>query len=340
MGLFDAFKKQFIDVIHWTDEGEGILSYRYPMIDMEIQNGGRLTVREGQMCIFVDEGTIADIFEPGSYVLDTKTLPVLTSLRNWDKLFQSPFKSDVFYFSTRDQLDLRWGTTNPITIRDKEFGHIRLRANGTYSYKITNPKRFFTRVSTTREVYTIADIDGQLRSTILTSMSSFFGSSKMSFLDMAGNQEKFSELLCEALKDDFEQYGLELLTFYVQNLSLPEELQKYLDKASSMNMIGDLQKYTQFQSADSISIAAANEGGVAGMGASMGAGMMIGQQMMGGMQGAQPQQQTPATQAPSSKESDEEILATIEKLHGLMKKGILSEEEFKEKKAELLSKLS
>ena len=173
MGLFDAFKKQFIDVIEWTEEGDGVLSYRFPMIDKEIQNGGQLTVRESQLAMFVNEGEIADIFEPGLHTLNTQNLPILTNLMNWDKFFESPFKSDVYFFSTRDQIDQRWGTPNPITIRDKDYGHIRLRAHGTFSYTITDPKAFYKQISGTRETYTVEELDGQLISSILTGMSSF-----------------------------------------------------------------------------------------------------------------------------------------------------------------------
>ncbi|MCO4794928.1 MAG: SPFH domain-containing protein [Bacteriovoracaceae bacterium] len=335
MGLFDAFKKQFIDVIDWTETEDGVLSYQYPMIDREIQNGGQLTVRESQLAMFVNEGEIADIFEPGLHTLNTQNLPILTNLMHWDKAFESPFKSDVYFFSTRDQIDQRWGTTNPITIRDKDYGHIRLRAHGTFSYNIVDPKAFYKQISGTREAYTVEELDGQLISSILTGMSSFFGTSEVPFLDMAANQTLFSDKLKESLLPEFTKYGLELKTFYVQNLSLPEELQEYLDKASKMKMVGDLGKYTQFESADSIKTAAGNEGGAAGMGAGLGAGMAIGNQMVnqmsGNMSGGGQQ---------GGGQSEEDILATIEKLHGMKEKGILSEEEFNTKKAELLKKLT
>lgn len=334
MGLFDAFKKQFIDVIEWTEEEDGVLSYRFPMIDREIQNGGQLTVRESQLAMFVNEGEIADVFEPGLHTLNTQNLPILTNLMHWDKAFESPFKSDVYFFSTRDQIDQRWGTPNPITIRDKDYGHIRLRAHGTFSYSINDPKVFYKQISGTRERYTVEELDGQLISSILTGMSSFFGNSGIPFLDMAANQTEFSNKLKEALTPEFTKYGLDLKTFYVQNLSLPEELQEYLDKASKMRMVGDLGKYTQFETADSIKTAAGNEGGAAGMGAGLGAGIAIGNQMAGQMLGGG------AGGSQAGGQSEEEVLATIEKLHGFKEKGILTEEEFNAKKAELLKKLT
>ncbi|TNE99102.1 MAG: SPFH domain-containing protein, partial [Deltaproteobacteria bacterium] len=302
--------------------------------DQEIQNGGQLTVRESQLAMFVNEGEIADIFEPGLHTLNTQNLPILTNLMHWDKAFKSPFKSDVYFFSTRDQIDQRWGTPNPITIRDKDYGHIRLRAHGTFSYSINDPKAFYKQISGTREKYTVEELDGQLISSILTGMSSFFGNSGIPFLDMAANQTEFSNKLKEALTSEFTKYGLDLKTFYVQNLSLPEELQEYLDKASKMRMVGDLGKYTQFETADSIKTAAGNEGGAAGMGAGLGAGIAIGNQMAGQMLGGGSGGNQAAAQI------EEEVLATIEKLHGMKEKGILTEEEFNAKKAELLKKLT
>ncbi len=166
MALKDFLVKQFIDVIQWTEPEDGVLAFRYPMRDMEIQNGGKLTVRESQMAAFVNEGQVADVFAPGLYTLNTHTLPLLTNLMNWDKMFQSPFKSDVYFFSTRLQVNQRWGTANPVTIRDKEFGAVRLRAFGIYAYRVTEPRTFHSKVSGTRDIYHVADIEGQLRNTI------------------------------------------------------------------------------------------------------------------------------------------------------------------------------
>lgn len=331
MGLFDFVKKQFIDVIHWTEEGDGVLAYRYPMQDFEIQNGARLTVRDSQLALFVNEGQVADAFKPGLYTLTTQTLPVLTNLKNWDKLFDSPFKSDVYFFSTRLQLDRKWGTPNPITLRDPEFGMVRLRAFGIYSYRIADPAVFYREVSGTREMYTVDELDGQLRNTIIGSLTDAVASAGIAFVDLAANQEEIGAKLKTAMEPVFARYGLALDSFVVQNVSLPEELQKILDQRISMNMIGDMAKYTQLNVAQSIPLAAQNEGGVAGVGAGVGAGLGMGQvmaaavgQSMGG--GAAP--------APA-----EDPLALIEKLHALKEKGILSEEEFAAKKAELLKRL-
>jgi len=334
MGLFDFLKKQFIDVIEWTEPGDGILAWRFPMQDNEIQTGARLTVRESQLAMFVNEGRIADVFHPGLHRLSTHTLPVLTNLLNWDKGFASPFKSDVYFFSTREQIDQKWGTTQPLTIRDKEFGPIRLRAFGAYSYKIADARVFYQKISGSRDQYTAEELSGQLHAMIVMQLGSFFGSSAVAFVDMAGNQLKFSESLHEFLKEPFQQYGLALQTFFVQSISLPEELQERFDKLASMNMLGDLQRYAKFQTAESITTAAANPGGIAGAGAGLGAGMAIGQTMasaMGVGSGA------PGGGAPGTDAGD--AAAALEKVHDLFKKGIITQAEFEAKKAELLRKI-
>jgi membrane protease subunit (stomatin/prohibitin family) len=335
MGIKDFLKKQFIDVIHWVEEGDGVLGYRYPMRDFEIQYGAQLTVRESQLALFVNEGMIADIFQPGRYKLTTQTLPLLTNLMNWDKLFESPFKSDVYFYSSRLQLNQKWGTANPITIRDKEFGAVRLRAFGIYSYRVEDPRAFYTNVSGTRELYTIADLEGQLRNTIIASITDLFAESAIPFLDMAANQDELGQKIKSKMAPEFKRLGLGLDTLQVQNVSLPDELQKILDQRIGMGLVGDLGKLTQYQTAQSIPIAAANEGGVAGIGAGLGAGIAIGQTMASSMAGAF----QPPKPAVAAAESAADVTSTLEKLHELMVKGILTKEEFEAKKAELLKKL-
>jgi len=281
MSLRDFIAKQWIDVIEWVEPEEGILAYRYPMQDREIQNGGKLTVRDSQLAVFVNEGKVADALGPGLYTLNTQTLPILTYLKNWDKAFKSPFKSDVYFFSARIQTDQHWGTQNPISIRDKEFGAIRLRGFGIYSYHLTDAKSFYSKISGTRDVYHVADLEGQLRNTIIAKMTDAFAASQVPFLDMAANQGALADKISETLKPSFAEYGLTLDSFVVENLSLPEELQKVLDQRIGMNVLGDMGKFTQYQVAQAIPIAAANEGGGAvGMGAGLGAGVAMGQAMM------------------------------------------------------------
>lgn len=342
MALMDFIRKQFVDVIQWTEEGDGVLAMRYPMQDLEIQYGAQLTVRESQMAVFVNEGQIADVFSPGLYTLTTRTLPVLTYLKNWDKLFESPFKSDVYFFSTRLQLDCKWGTPNPITIRDKDFGMVRMRAFGIYSYRLVDARRFHSEISGTREQYSVADLDGQLRNLVISSMTDLFGEAGVPFIDMAANQDELGRQLKSKLESVFERYGLALDSFVVQNVSLPEELQKILDTRIGMNMIGDLGRYTQYQVATSIPLAAQNEGGIAGIGAGLGAGLGIGQAMTAAMAQSTGVGTAPAAASaagPVAAANADEVVATLEKLHGLVAKGILSQAEFDAKKAELLARL-
>jgi membrane protease subunit (stomatin/prohibitin family) len=281
MGIHDFVQKQFIDVIQWVEPEDGVLAYRFPMQDMEIQNGGQLTVRESQKAVFINEGRIADVFGPGLYTLKANNLPILTDLMNWDKEFESPFKSDVYFFSTRLQMNQRWGTATPITIRDKEFGAVRLRGYGIYSYRIADPRPFYTNVSGSREIYRVADLEGQLRNTIVARMTDVFAPSEVPFLDMAANQASLGKKIADSLQPTFGELGLELELFVVENLSLPDELQKILDQRIAMNMVGDMGRYTQFQAAQSLSIAAANEGGgAAASGVGLGAGIVMGQAMM------------------------------------------------------------
>jgi membrane protease subunit (stomatin/prohibitin family) len=279
MSLGDFLRKQLIDVIQWTEEGDGVLAMRYPMRDMEIQYGGRLTVRESQMALFVNEGKVADQFGPGLYTLETRTLPIMTNLQHWYTGFESPFKSDVYFFSTRLQTDQRWGTQQPITIRDKDFGMVRLRGHGMYSFHVANPTVFHQKVSGTRDVYTVADLDGHLRNTIVGRVSDAFAKSQIPFLDMAANLNELGATLATQLQPTFADLGLALDSFVVQSLSLPEELQRKLDERIGMNMAGNLRDYTQYQAAQAIPIAAANPGGVAGLGVGLGAGMGIGKAM-------------------------------------------------------------
>ena len=278
--LSQFLAKQFIDVIQWSEPEDGVLSYRYPMQDMEIQNGGQLTVRESQMAAFINEGRIADVFGPGLYTLTTRNLPLLTDLMNWDKAFESPFKSDVYFFSTRQQIDQKWGTATPITLRDKEFGAVRLRAFGNYAYRVADPRVFFNQVAGTRDAFFANDLDGQLRTAIVAGMTNTFAASDVSFLDMAANQTALAAKVSDELKPMFAGLGLELSQFVVESVSLPEDLQKDIDSRIGMSMVGDLGKYTQFETAESLGVAAANPGGTAGVGVGLGAGVVMARAVM------------------------------------------------------------
>ena len=340
MALMDFIKKQFIDVIEWTEDQPGTLAWRFPMSGNEIQHGASLTVREGQLALFVDEGRVADVFGPGRYRLSTQTLPLLTNLRHWDKLFQSPFKSDVYFFVTRQQLDRRWGTTQPVTIRDKDFGAVRLRAFGNYAYRIADARRFHTAVSGTREHVVADEIDGQLRGLMLQHISDAVASSGVPFLDLAANQVAFAQRLNEVAAPEFAKLGLALESVTLQNLSLPEELQTVLDQKIGMGMVGgDMARFMQYQAAQAIpkfaeSAAAdgtGSGGSLAGEAVGLGAGVALGQVMA--------QQLGRALQAAPTAIGPDEVMATIERLGELKARGLLTDEEFSAKKAELLKKL-
>ncbi|MEW6021642.1 MAG: SPFH domain-containing protein [Pseudomonadota bacterium] len=346
MSLGSFIKKQFIDVLQWNEDAEGVLAWRFPMQDFEIQNGAVLNVRESQMAVFVDEGRIADVFGPGTHTLTTRTLPVLTNLKNWDKLFDSPFKSDVYFFSTRVQTGRKWGTPQPITIRDKDFDMIRVRAFGMYSYRIGDPRAFFTEISGTRDTYTRDQVEDQLRGILMATMASSLGGSNVAFLDMAANQALMAQQVYKDLATAFARYGVKLDEFNVASVSLPEELQAALDERISAGMKGSLgadrmSGFTQFQVASSIPLAAQNEGGLAGIGAGVGAGMAVGQAMAQGMTGAfaqQPGAPAAAPQAPAAPAQDS-IEDRLSKLKGLLDKGLISAADYDSTKAELLKKL-
>ena len=349
MALMDFIKKQFIDIIQWTESQDGTLAWRFPMADMEIQNGASLTVRESQLAVFVNEGKVADVFGPGTHKLTTQTLPVLTYLKNWDKLFESPFKSDVYFFSTRQQLDQKWGTSQPITVRDKDFGAVRLRAFGNYAFRIVDAKLFHTEISGTRDTYTVADVDGQLRGLVMQNISTAIAASGIPFLDLAANQIEFAKALTVQLAPEMAKIGLKLDGMTVQNVSLPEELQKILDQKIGMGMVGgDMGKFMQYQTAQAIPKFAeggGQGGGIAGDAMGLGAGVALGQVLaqnlqvglQGGLQGGQAAA-VAAAPLPSVKPDD--VIGLLEKLGDLKTKGILTAEEFDAKKAELLKKLA
>lgn len=280
MGLFDALRNEFIQIIEWLDESGNTLVYRFPVHDQEIKMGAQLTVRENQVALFLNEGEVADVFKPGRYELSTQNLPILTTLRGWKYGFDSPFKAEVYFFNTRLFTDLKWGTSNPVMMRDAEFGMIRMRAFGTYAIRISDPKEFFRQVVGTQGLTTTEDILGQLRSTIVSHLSDIVAESKIAALDLASSYRELATLAQKELAPSFASYGLELARFNIDNISLPEEVEAAIDQRTKLGVLGDrLGQYAQMQTAESIKVAAANPGGMAGAGAGIGAGMAMGQMM-------------------------------------------------------------
>jgi membrane protease subunit (stomatin/prohibitin family) len=336
MSLGSFIKKQFIDILQWNEDTDGVLAWRYPMQDFEIQYGGSLTVRESQVAVFVNEGKIADVFGPGMHKLTTQTLPVLTYLKNWDKLFESPFKSDVYFFSTRLQTGRKWGTPQAITLRDADFGMVRLRAFGMYSYAVADARKFFTGISGTRAVYTRDDLEEQLRGIVVSTMATTLGASTKPFLDMAANQTLMANEVKTPVQTAFANYGLALDVFNVTSINLPEDLQEALDKRIAIGMSGDLNKYTQYQVANAVPLAAQNEGGMAGVGASLSAGVILGQTMAQGLAGAQRPTVAPAAGETAAAADPE---ARLGQLKSLLDKGLISATDFETAKAEVLKRL-
>jgi len=252
MGLWDKLFGEFIDIIEWTDSSVDTMVYRFQRYGNEIKFGAKLTVRESQIAVFVSEGEIADILGPGMYELETKNLPILSTLQHWDHGFESPFKAEVYFFNTRQFVDLKWGTRNPIMMRDKEFGMVRLRTFGTYSIRIKDPAKFIREIVGTDGHFTVDEISNQLRNLIITRYTNLLGSADIPVLDLAGNQEQLGALLTQRIAPEFLDYGLELTKILVENISLPPAVEEALDKRTSMGMIGDLNKYIQFGAAESM----------------------------------------------------------------------------------------
>jgi membrane protease subunit (stomatin/prohibitin family) len=286
MGFARFINKQFIDVIDWTEEGDDVLAWRFPTADLEIQQGAALIVRDTQTAVFVDEGRVADRFEGGRYVLHTKNLPVLTNLRHWAKLFESPFKSEVYFFSTRQRLGQTFGTPQPVTIRDREFGSVQVRAFGVYSFRIVDAGRFHLGVSGTRDVYRVGDLEGQVRAFLVSALAAELGTGTTPFLDLAANQPALGTAVCARANADAARLGLQIADVKVESLTLPDELQKRLEERIGMGMVGDGARYAQFQTARSIPLAATSEGGAAGAGVGLGAGVAMGQAMAQTIAGA------------------------------------------------------
>ena len=299
MGIFDGIgnviKGQLIDVIEWSDSSANTMVHKYDMNGKEIMMGAQLTVRESQAAVFVNEGQLADVFGPGRYELSTSNMPILTALKSWKYGFNSPFKSDVYFVNTKQFLDRKWGTTNPVMMRDAEFGMIRLRAFGIYAFRVSDPKTFLTEVFGTSALFTTEGVEGQIKRTLVSGLSDAIAESKIPALDLAANYEELSTYALQAINPKLASLGLELTSFVVENISLPEEVEKSMDKRTSMGVLGDMAKYTQYQAAEAMREAANNPngGGLAGAGVGMGAGVAMGQMFT---QAMNPQQPAPAAQ--------------------------------------------
>ncbi|MEQ1642352.1 MAG: SPFH domain-containing protein [Pyrinomonadaceae bacterium] len=291
MSILDKIKSealnQFIEVIEWLDNTGDTMVYRFPVAGQEIKNGAQLIVRESQAAVFVHEGQVADVFTPGKYTIDGGNTPILSKLGAWKFGFNSPFKSEVYFVNTKQFTDMKWGTSNPIMLRDADFGIVQLRAFGAYSLRVADPGEFIKEIAGTNAHFTTDDIEGQLKRAIVTEFSDAIGELKIPALDLASQYKEMGERIRGMINGDFGSYGLEVTKFYVENVSVPEEVQEAINKRSAMGAIGNVDQYMKFQAADALRDAAQNEGGGAGLGAGLGAGFAMGNQMVGAFGGMQ-----------------------------------------------------
>ena len=303
MGIFDRLSpsSQFIEVIEWLDDSSNTLLYRFPVKDQEIKNGAQLIVRESQAAVFVHEGQIADQFPPGRYTIDGGNTPILSKLGAWKYGFNSPFKAEVYFVNTKQFNDLKWGTPNPIMMRDADFGMVRLRAFGIYSIRVADPQAFIKEIAGTNAHFVTEDIEGQLKRTLVSGFSDSLGESKIAALDLASNYDELGKFIRVKLNDEFKTFGLELTKFVIENISLPQEVEAAMDKRTSMGVIGDVGRYAQFQAADAMRDAAQNPSGGAGTGVGLGAGFALGNAMAGAMSDAMKQSSSSGGEAAVAK---------------------------------------
>lgn len=280
MGLMDKIRGEFVDIVEWTEPPQNdILAYRFERYQNEIKMGAKLIVREGQNAVFVNQGQLADLYTPGSYTLTTETMPVFATLKGWKYGFDAPFRAEVYFISMRQWTDQKWGTQNPVMMRDPEFGPVRIRAFGTYAFHVSDPKVLLRQLVATDPLFETHEISNHLRGAIASRFTDVLAEAKISVLDLAGNYEKIANLALEAIRADFAALGLKLALFYIENMSVPPEVEQALDARSQIGVLGDMNQYARLRSATAIGDAARNPGGAAGAGVGIGAGIALGQQI-------------------------------------------------------------
>ena len=357
MGIFwDKITSQLIEIIEWLDDGHETLVWRFPVRAQEIKNGAKLIVREGQSAIFINEGKLADVFGPGTYTLTTQNLPILATLKGWKYGFNSPFKAEVYFVSTTTFTDLKWGTQNPIMLRDPEFGPLRLRAFGIFAIRVSDAAKFLRTVVGTDGNFEVDEIVGQLKRTLVSRFTTALGQARIPALDLAGNYDEIATKLMPTIQKDFEELGLTVTKFLIENISLPKNVEQVLDKRSEMGIIGNMQQYAAYQTANAIPDAAKAPNSMAGAGMGLAAGFSMGGQMANAMGGAmapggyaQPQapQQAPVAAAPApvaapaapAQNDTQSMVDRLKKLEGLKVAGVLSEAEYDKKRNEILAEI-
>lgn len=333
MGIFDFLRGEFIEVIDWVEDTGSTVMWKFPDKGNDIKYGAQLTVREAQHVLLIDEGKLADQFDPGRYELHTQNIPILTKLRNWDKAFNSPYKVDVYYFSTKTFTDLKWGTPNPVMLRDPEFKQVRVRAFGTYFIKIKDAALFFREFAGTAPVLDIAEIEEKLRDIVSPKFAEALGKANIAVLDLVTRYTELGETVRPVLQADLDRFGIELVKFQITSTSLPPEVEAFYDKMTNMNMVGnDMSKFQQFQMGQAIEASANNPGG-GSSGVDMGMGMAMSKMMMDQMN----QQNT--ANSPGAAPDTQSVMDLLKQLGELKEAGVLTEEEFQAKKAELLKRI-
>ena len=333
MGIFDFIKGEFIEVIDWVDDTQDTVIYKFPDKGNKIMNGAQLTVRESQVVVLMNEGEFGDVYIPGRHELTTKNMPITTTLKSWKYLFDSPFKVDIYYVSTKQFTNLKWGTSNPVIIRDTDFGQVRLRSFGSYTMRVIEPKKFIKEFAGTQPWVRVDAVNEQLRNTIISKLSEGLAEAKISVLDLAANFTEIGEKLKPVFQKEFDVWGIELCQFYIENVSLPEEVEKMLDKSTELNILKDkLNQFNQMQGGIALENMANNPGAASTAG--LGAGVILTNMLQ--------QQQQPAagnTKPASEAEDKQKLVDLLKQLGELKAQGILTEEEFNQKKSELLGKL-
>ncbi len=355
MGLWDRITSQFIEIIEWLEDDKDTIAWRFPVRGQEIKNGARLVVREGQTACFVNEGKLADVFGPGTYTLSTQNLPILATLKGWKFGFNSPFKAEVYFVHSTQFTDLKWGTQNPIMLRDPEFGPIRLRAFGVFTMRVADSARFLREVVGTDGNYQMDELIGQLRRTLVARFTEALGKAGIPALDLAGNYEVLSQKVRGFIQQDFADLGVEIPKFLVENVSLPPNVEKMLDTRSEMAMLGNMQQYAAYQMANAIPDAAKTQNSMAGAGMGLAAGMGFGHQMAGMMGGQPGYGQPPAmgvgvgmpggsgamagAVVPAAPPAGPSMVERLQKLDALRSAGVLTEDEYSKKRAEILAEI-
>ena len=336
MGLFDFLKGQFIDIIEWVDFSRDVLMWKFPDQDKEIKMGAQLTVRDSQAAVLLNEGKMADIFEPGRYELTTRNMPIMTTINSWKYGFESPFKADVYFFNTRQFTDNKWGTPSPVTIADSKFGQIEFRAFGAYNFRIQDFELFFKEFAGTDPVITLDEIEGMIKGKLMdrfTEIVAEMAETDLSFVQMQAQKTEFVAALMPRISDYFAEFGLAITDFSIQSITLPPELQEYLRKNTQMNMVGDLDRFMKFQAGNALEKSAENPGG-GNVGIDMGAGLAMGKMMADAMK-----PESTGAGAGAVAQSKDDIMKLLKDLGELKSAGILTQEEFDAKKKELLARL-